>query len=131
MLAIIIYNLFGFTSKCVNNSIKNKFCFSFYTMKFVALIASSYPHVLYTSYSLCSKIYINDLNIKICRCYTKRSDTKEPSKEEQIDSVKMPGFVHPQTMHEEGYFAQKAKQQIEELKKRLDKPTADSSEKKE
>ncbi|CAH0719156.1 unnamed protein product, partial [Brenthis ino] len=65
------------------------------------------------------------------RRYTKRSDSKEPSKKEQIDSVKMPGFVHPQTMHEEGHFAQKAKQQIEELKKRSEKPAADSSEKKE
>lgn len=64
------------------------------------------------------------------RLYTE-GPGKKPPKEEQIESVKMPGFVHPQIMHEEGYFTQKAKQQIEELKKRVDKPTIENTEKKE
>lgn len=64
------------------------------------------------------------------RLYTE-GPGKKPPREEQIDSVKMPGFVHPQIMHEEGYFTQKAKQQIEELKKRVDKPTIENTEKKE
>lgn len=63
------------------------------------------------------------------RLYTE-GPGKKPPREEQIDSVKMPGFVHPQIMHEEGYFTQKAKQQIEELKKRVDKPTIENTEKK-
>ncbi|CAH2087926.1 unnamed protein product [Euphydryas editha] len=74
-----------------------------------------------------SPLSFSEINI---RFYTD-GPGKKPPKEEQIDSLKMPGFVHPQIMHEEGHFTQKAKQQIEELKKRLDKPTIENSEKKE
>lgn len=103
-----------------------------YTVNFVTYIATLYPTAL-------SKPYFDKLiykcgylsHIILYKRYTKRPDSKDPSRQEQVDTVKMPGFVDPQTMHEEGYFTQKAKQQIEELKKRLDKPKAESGEKKE
>lgn len=56
--------------------------------------------------------------------YSKKS-SKDPKKEEAIQGMTMPGFVHPQTKNEEGYFTQQAKQQIEELKRRGEKPTTE------
>jgi hypothetical protein len=36
--------------------------------------------------------------------------------------IKLPGFSHPETMKEEGYFTQKAKKQLEELKRKPSLP---------
>lgn len=47
---------------------------------------------------------------------------------EEKEHVQMPGFVHPDTLNEEGYFTQKAKQQIEEFKKKKDKPSLHNQE---
>ncbi|KAL0829882.1 hypothetical protein ABMA28_003361 [Loxostege sticticalis] len=52
----------------------------------------------------------------------KDKDPQGPTKEEQM-TINMPGFVHPETMKEEGYFTQKAKKQIEELKRKAEDPT--------
>lgn len=57
---------------------------------------------------------------------------KEPSKRSgKTEEVKinMPGFVSPENINEEGYFTQKAKEQLEELKKRLEKPKLTNPEK--
>lgn len=42
---------------------------------------------------------------------------------EEKQSIQMPGFVHPEPMNDEGLLAQKVRQQIEEHKKKKDKPT--------
>lgn len=61
------------------------------------------------------------------RRYTEQSDKfhhrKDQKAKEEKEEEHMPGFVHPDTMNEAGYFTQKAKQQIEELKKKKEKPS--------
>lgn len=63
------------------------------------------------------------------RNFAEKGKDKEPAKEEQM-TVKMPGFVHPENTKEEGYFTQKAKQQLEELKKKPEQPPVDNPERK-
>uniref|UniRef100_A0A2A4J2R1 Uncharacterized protein n=1 Tax=Heliothis virescens TaxID=7102 RepID=A0A2A4J2R1_HELVI len=42
---------------------------------------------------------------------------------EENTQIAMPGFVHPDPMTDEGLLTQKVRQQIEEHKKKKDKPT--------
>lgn len=73
--------------------------------------------------------------IKHQRAFAEKGDKpsepgkEEPAKDEEV-TVKMPGFIHPETINEEGYFTQKAKQQLEELKRKTDKPALTNPEKK-
>ncbi|KAJ0172632.1 hypothetical protein K1T71_011771 [Dendrolimus kikuchii] len=80
---------------------------------------------------LCFKTNLGHLTIKPnVRPYAKETDkSKLPGKEDLV-TLKMPGFVHPENIHEEGYFTQKAKKELEELKKKLEKPSLDNPEKK-
>ncbi|PZC81298.1 hypothetical protein B5X24_HaOG212910 [Helicoverpa armigera] len=59
------------------------------------------------------------------RNYAHKSDGDNPERgtREENTQVAMPGFVHPESMTEEGLLTQKVRQQIEEHKKKKDKPT--------
>lgn len=63
---------------------------------------------------------------------TRRFLEKGPDKgaKEEESSLKMPGFAHPEDIQEEGYFTQKAKKQLEELKRKKEPPTVENPEKK-
>lgn len=51
------------------------------------------------------------------RAFAEKGDTpKVEVPKEERETLKMPGLVHPETINEEGYFTQKAKQQLNELK---------------
>ncbi|XP_073954492.1 uncharacterized protein isoform X2 [Choristoneura fumiferana] len=66
------------------------------------------------------------------KSYTEKHEgpEKDKGRVEQIDKIHMPGFVHPENKNEEGYFTQIARQQLEELKKKMEKPKVDNTEKK-
>ncbi|KAH9634340.1 hypothetical protein HF086_011600 [Spodoptera exigua] len=42
---------------------------------------------------------------------------------EEKQAIQMPGFVHPEPISDEGLLTQKVRKQIEEYKKKKDKPT--------
>lgn len=60
------------------------------------------------------------------RNYAEKPDKHHPVKDklrEEKESMTMPGFVNPVPSRSEGLLTQKIKQQIEEHKKRKEKPT--------
>lgn len=67
-----------------------------YKVNFLTYIATLYPTALSKPFfdKLISK-YSYLSNTVTYKRYTKRPDSKDPSKQEQIDAVKMPGFVDP------------------------------------
>lgn len=76
------------------------------------------PSRLLVRHSPCCYTIING-ELVPSRSYVDKRDSK-PAKEEKAD-LKMPGFVQPDSINEEGYFTQKAKQQLEELRRRVAK----------
>lgn len=63
------------------------------------------------------------------RSYAEKGKDKDPAKEADM-VMKMPGFVHPENIKEEGYFTQKAKKQLEELKRKPEEPPVANPERK-
>lgn len=59
-------------------------------------------------------------SLKTARTFAEKTDQPEngPAKKEEL-KIKMPGFVNPENRKEEGYFTQKAKKQLEELKRKI------------
>ena len=62
------------------------------------------------------------------RNYVEKTDKDHPQRDgagarEEKQSTPMPGFVNPEPMRSEGLLTQKVKQQIEEHKKKKEKPT--------